>query len=74
MYLTANTSLETHIPPPAASSIAFHEIQDKGMTNGLQNAAGLQQVNMKIHFSVVILRRIRSVRQSAIFLRRRTRI
>ena len=45
MYLTANTSLETHIPPPAASSIAFHEIQDKGMTNGLQNAAGLQQVN-----------------------------
>ena len=50
MYLTANTSLETHIPPPAASSIAFHEIQDKGMTNGLQNAAGLQQVNMKIHF------------------------
>ena len=48
--ILANTSLENpHIPPPlppppppAANPVSFHEIQDKGMTNGLENAAGLQ--------------------------------
>ena len=43
----ANTSLENPtIPPPhstlATSSISQQELQDKGMTNTLQNAAGIQ--------------------------------
>ena len=53
--ITANTSLETHIPPPLATPIPFHDIQDnKGMTNGLKNAAAIQVCNDYFLLSILL--------------------